>query len=241
MEGGEEKNNTNAPPLSMHTYIKNEQTKSPPQKKSTKNEAKAVPEELRNKKNFVTPLSSYLFFQTVLTKSSRSKRKPDLPADCKIVWLDSWWFPFHPELVPFFLLITAPQLRDSCCSSLLLSYLETEKCALPVAFCTSAFACLLAVVRPVVFVTFYSFFVFLHLSQRYYEKQRAQHVSDILNCLCSSTFKDRIVKPTMALLASLLLSGIQSHLNFLHSWASYYLLSKVHHIQNSSFSHYGRY
>lgn len=86
------------------------------------------------------------------------------------------------------------------------------------------------------------FFCFpLPLSQRCYEKQRAQHVSDILNYFCFSTFKDHIVKSTMALLASLLLPGIQIHLNFLHSWASYSLLYRVHHIQNSSYSHSGRY
>lgn len=191
-------------------------------------------------KGFVTPLSSYFFFRTILTKSQRWKRRPDLLVGCKIAWLPSWWFPFHPDLVPFLLLVTAPQLWDSCCSSLLPSYLETEKCALPVAFCTSAFACFLAVVCAVVSVT-PTLFLFSFTSQWSYEKQRAQHVSNILNCLFSSAFKDHIVKPTMALLASLLLPGIQLHSNFLHSWASYYLLSKVHHIQNSSYFHPGRY
>lgn len=158
---------TPRPHPDTHTHKK--PTNQNPQKKvnSQKPQAKAVPVELRK-----NSLSSCLFFRTILTKLSRWKRRPDLPADCEIVWLARWWFPFHPELVPFLLLITASQLWDSCCSSLLPSYLEIEKCALPMAFCTSAFACLLAVVHAVVFVTSTLFlFSFTSLSKMLWETE----------------------------------------------------------------------
>lgn len=164
-----EKGKITPPP---HTPTHKNKQKKPQKPKPTENRAKAVPAEL--KKDFVTPLSSYLFFRRILTRSWRWKRRPDLPADCKIARLASWWFPFHPELVPFLLLIAAPQLWDSCCSSLLPSYLEIEKCALPVAFCTSAFACLLAVACAVVSVTPTLFlFSFTSLSKMLWETESA--------------------------------------------------------------------
>lgn len=144
-------------------------------------------------------------------------------------WTAIWWIPFPSEWFPFSCR-AVPQLWDSYCSLLLLSYSEIEKCA----FCTSVFAWLLAAACAV--KTSYSFFLlfsFTSISKMLWD-------ADILNCLCSSAFKVHIVKSTMSLLASLFSLGYSSiWISGIHKLPATHQSSS--YIQNSFHSHFGRY